>query len=203
MDMHIDTSKLIHLRQSRAWSQQQLAEIANLSLRTVQRMETYGSGSYESVKAVSSAFDITPKHLLVEPVKRRMMLLRWPIRFGLGAFAAAALSLLYVSHVTAAPVMLDVTVLKDKTQLASVHLLNEAGKTSEVRIDKQLKLILLPEITKGGQVRIKANIYTYDKKQDYQLIASPTVLTGNKQEAVIRLEDAAHSTIELDITPRT
>ncbi len=203
MDMYIDTSKLIHLRQTKAWSQQQLAEIASLSLRTVQRMEAHGSGSYESVKAVSSAFDIAPEHLLVKPAKRRMVLLRWPIPIGLTAFAAAALSLLYVSHVTAAPLMLDVTVLKDKIQLTSVHLLNDAGKTSEVRIDKQLKLILLPEITKEGQVRIKINIYTYDKKQDYQLIGSPTVLTGDKQEAVIRLEDAAQSTIELDITPRT
>ena len=52
MDLNIDTNKLIELRTQKAWSQQHLAEAANISLRTVQRIEKSGVASKESVLAL-------------------------------------------------------------------------------------------------------------------------------------------------------
>ena len=43
------------LRERRAWSQEQLAEIAGLSVRTVQRVETGGGASLETRMALSAA----------------------------------------------------------------------------------------------------------------------------------------------------
>lgn len=64
MEMKIDTQKLIQLRNSKAWSQQHLADVSGLSLRTIQRIEKTESASPESVKAIAAAFDGTPDMLL-------------------------------------------------------------------------------------------------------------------------------------------
>lgn len=46
------------LRQERSWSQEQLAELSGLSLRTVQRIESSNSISVDSLAALARAFDI-------------------------------------------------------------------------------------------------------------------------------------------------
>ena len=57
--------KIKSLRIERAWSQAQLAEIASLSIRTVQRVEVDGKCSHESLLSIASAFDIEVKKLTV------------------------------------------------------------------------------------------------------------------------------------------
>jgi transcriptional regulator with XRE-family HTH domain len=50
---------LIHkLRLQRGWSQEQLAEVSGLSVRTVQRIERGQPGSLESLKALAAVFEI-------------------------------------------------------------------------------------------------------------------------------------------------
>ncbi len=56
-------NKIKQLRKERAWSQAQLAEIASLSIRTIQRAEKLGSCSYETLLAIASAFDIDVREL--------------------------------------------------------------------------------------------------------------------------------------------
>ena len=53
--MDISSEKVREARMARGWTQQQLAEIANLSLRTVQRVETQSVASNETVSALSAA----------------------------------------------------------------------------------------------------------------------------------------------------
>jgi transcriptional regulator with XRE-family HTH domain len=50
-------------REERAWPQRQLAEAANLHLRTIQRLEKDGSASFETLMAVAGALDIDVKEL--------------------------------------------------------------------------------------------------------------------------------------------
>lgn len=45
------------LRLQRAWSQQHLAQVSGLSLRTIQRLENGQPASLESLKALAAAFD--------------------------------------------------------------------------------------------------------------------------------------------------
>ena len=63
--MKINSELIKKERKVRAWSQQYLAEVAELSLRTVQRIENNGNASTESTKAIAAAFDLEPHHLLL------------------------------------------------------------------------------------------------------------------------------------------
>ncbi|MEJ2193672.1 MAG: helix-turn-helix transcriptional regulator [Ignavibacteriaceae bacterium] len=56
-------NKIKELRLERSWSQSQLAVVASLSLRTVQRVELSGKCSKESLLSLASAFDIDVREL--------------------------------------------------------------------------------------------------------------------------------------------
>jgi transcriptional regulator with XRE-family HTH domain len=51
------------LRLQRGWSQEQLAELSGLSVRTIQRLERGQTASVESLKALGAAFEIDFSHL--------------------------------------------------------------------------------------------------------------------------------------------
>ena len=55
------------LRLQHGWSQQQLAELSGLSVRTVQRIEQGKGASTESLKSLASVFEIDFSTLLSEP----------------------------------------------------------------------------------------------------------------------------------------
>ncbi|NMH59510.1 helix-turn-helix transcriptional regulator [Alteromonas ponticola] len=63
--MEIAKDKLIELRKERGWSQNRLATISGLGERTVQRIEKEGVCSLESVLALASVFELSPKDLQV------------------------------------------------------------------------------------------------------------------------------------------
>ena len=66
-DVRIDPLRIRQLRATRAWSQEHLAAISGLSVRTIQRMETQGSASPESRLALSAAFGVEPAALAEPP----------------------------------------------------------------------------------------------------------------------------------------
>ena len=58
---------LVHkLRLQRGWSQEQLAELSALSVRTIQRIEKGQSASAESLKALAAVFEVELSNLLPE-----------------------------------------------------------------------------------------------------------------------------------------
>ncbi len=54
------------LRLSRAWSQEQLAELSSVSVRTIQRVENGGQASLETLSAIAAAFDLNVADLHAE-----------------------------------------------------------------------------------------------------------------------------------------
>lgn len=64
--MMINAELVREHRQTRGWTQQQLAEIADLSLRTVQRIENQGVASNESVSSLSAVLELPREELLVQ-----------------------------------------------------------------------------------------------------------------------------------------
>ncbi len=56
--MYIASELIKQLRKERGWTQQQMAEICDLSLRTIQRVEKDGVGSLETTKSMASAFGL-------------------------------------------------------------------------------------------------------------------------------------------------
>ncbi|NOX68016.1 MAG: helix-turn-helix transcriptional regulator [Gammaproteobacteria bacterium] len=63
MDIMINSELVKKLRKQASWSQDQLAAIAGISLRTVQRVEKEGACALESRKALASAFGINATDL--------------------------------------------------------------------------------------------------------------------------------------------
>lgn len=59
-----DGIKIRALRIQRGWTQEQLAEIADISLRTVQRTESANGTSFETMKAIAAAFETDFDRLL-------------------------------------------------------------------------------------------------------------------------------------------
>src|SRR5690554_736463 len=56
--MQLNALFIRELRTERGWTQQQLADICDLSLRTIQRVELHGIASLETSKALASAFEM-------------------------------------------------------------------------------------------------------------------------------------------------
>ena len=65
--MQIDSARLKQLREQRAWSQEHLAALTGLSVRTIQRLETNGAAAHESRLALASAFGLDPADLAPAP----------------------------------------------------------------------------------------------------------------------------------------
>ena len=59
----ISPVKLKELRNQHGWSQEQLATISGVSVRTIQRIEKSGESSLESKMALAAAFSISVEHL--------------------------------------------------------------------------------------------------------------------------------------------
>ncbi|HTB65734.1 MAG TPA: helix-turn-helix transcriptional regulator [Steroidobacteraceae bacterium] len=73
MDMKLKSAVIRQEREKRAWSQEHLAGVTGLALRTIQRIESTGSASYESAGAIAAVFDLPVTALRegeVEPAAR-------------------------------------------------------------------------------------------------------------------------------------
>jgi transcriptional regulator with XRE-family HTH domain len=58
--------KVKELRLERGWSQDQLAELADITTRTVQRVEKDQTRDGETLKAIAAAFDVSVKDLATD-----------------------------------------------------------------------------------------------------------------------------------------
>lgn len=79
--MKIDIKKMVAQRVSRAWSQQQLADIADINLRTIQRIESSGNASHDSIQAIASAFNEKPDIFIVPAADEFVDKSRFKFRF--------------------------------------------------------------------------------------------------------------------------
>ena len=59
MEMKINTKLLKHERNKRAWSQEHLAQVAGIGLRTIQRIESSGMASNESIASIATVLEMT------------------------------------------------------------------------------------------------------------------------------------------------
>ncbi|CAN5355762.1 hypothetical protein BH10PSE4_BH10PSE4_31740 [soil metagenome] len=62
-----DTAKIKRWREERHWSQEHLAQLADVGLRTLQRIENGQQASSETLKALASAFNVDVVALSVDP----------------------------------------------------------------------------------------------------------------------------------------
>ncbi len=63
--MHINSARLREMRLARQWSQEQLAKLSALNLRTIQRLESGAKISTESLRALAAVFEVPAESLLL------------------------------------------------------------------------------------------------------------------------------------------
>ncbi|MBT1443411.1 DUF805 domain-containing protein [Shewanella sp. JM162201] len=63
--MYVNSSRLRELRLARQWSQEQLASVSGLNLRTIQRLESGAKISTESLRALAASLEVPAESLLV------------------------------------------------------------------------------------------------------------------------------------------
>ncbi|WP_019030120.1 helix-turn-helix domain-containing protein [Colwellia piezophila] len=63
--MDVNARKIKALRTSNGWTQQHLADVCAISLRTVQRVERYGNASQETLASFASVFELAQAELIV------------------------------------------------------------------------------------------------------------------------------------------
>jgi len=99
--MDVSSDRIRQARVERGWTQQQLAEIADLSLRTVQRVENQGVASNETVSALCAVLEMERSELLLRDPTRpehqqaaRQLQRLLPIAVLIGAVLGSGLTVL-------------------------------------------------------------------------------------------------------------
>ncbi|HVG53750.1 MAG TPA: helix-turn-helix domain-containing protein [Vicinamibacterales bacterium] len=69
--MKINAELVLRTRKAKSWSQDELAIAAGLNLRTIQRIETEGTASLQSRKALASALDLDIQDLDLKEIRMR------------------------------------------------------------------------------------------------------------------------------------
>ena len=101
--MEIRAETVRRERRQRGWTQQHLADAADCSLRTIQRIEKQGVASNESVSALCAVFELERSALLVNdpasPEDWRARRVEWLVTAAtcLGAGAGALITWLLMS----------------------------------------------------------------------------------------------------------
>ena len=63
--MKINSKRVKQLRNQRSWSQDQLASVSGLSLRTIQRIENRGACALDSKRALAAVFEVDIDELII------------------------------------------------------------------------------------------------------------------------------------------
>lgn len=196
MDMQINKERLRQEREKRSWTQSHLAEIADLSLRTVQRIEANGIASKESAMALASALDITLPDLLIKPLPVSSASIadrRW---LGIaGIISLLLVTLGWWSTASAEQVTINLSIKSATGDASNMQLLNEVGKQSEVTFDQQFRLLLTTK-RQHDHLEIATEVYDFvDGK--YQLISTPAIWVMDNEESAIHLDIPSSGKLEL------
>lgn len=205
MDMQINKEFLRQEREQRGWTQSHLAEVADLSLRTVQRIEASGIASQESAMALASALERDLASFLIQKnIDDHLIEKAKPHSPGclfakLGVLFAGIMALGWWSIASANPVMINLSVQAESGSSGDMELSNEMGKQTEILFDKQFR-ILLTSSREEKYLLLSAEIYDFVEGQ-YQLISSPKILVEDQKTASIHLDTQASGRLELGFTP--
>lgn len=71
--MRINASLIKQYRSDKSWTQQHLADACGVSLRTVQRVERYGTASNETLMALASVFEVEQVHIQESEVETALV----------------------------------------------------------------------------------------------------------------------------------
>jgi transcriptional regulator with XRE-family HTH domain len=214
MDMKVDSSYIKEQREQRAWSQEHLAEVTGLGLRTIQRIETTGTASYESARSLAAVFGVEIADLRDERVQAGGPRISVPLRPLLGVLAALVTggALFLASNSFADQVLMDVGVRLNTTTPGSTAVETSEWFTqfvvdegmlvpdvNDLRL-QELRFTIVPNLLPDGLILIEMQVFK-QQGDDQVLVTSPRLVIADGQEAEVRTGDEARS-FRFSITPR-
>ncbi len=193
MDVNVDSQFIVAERERRAWSQQHVADASGLALRTVQRIESRGTASYDSIQALAACFGvpITPLRAVdipsaPEPARKR----RWVIPATAASLLLAVGGVLWLRPASAKQVLFDFGVTIDRPEpvagpspgrdvqnYRSQFLLVD-GETKEMRFQERFDLVFTPRVLQDGNVLLTMKIYE-QRETGRVVVGQPTVIATN------------------------
>lgn len=198
--MHIDSKLIKTERERRAWSQEQLAEVASIGLRTLQRVESTGTASFETAKALAAAFGCSLDELCAAK-PRPNGFWRRPAFAGIVLACSILAIVLITTHVQAREIMLNVVLTSPLKGSSTFKMLTTNGKQTEARLEKESRLIFIPTLVDNNLILIAVDIYDYDGK-DFKLVSQPKVMVRNGGDARIQVGTDDGKIYDLKINPQ-
>jgi transcriptional regulator with XRE-family HTH domain len=219
MEMKVDSSFVRAQREQRAWSQEHLAEVTGLGLRTIQRIEKTGTASYESARSLAAVFEVDVAELRDESVRpEHGPHFRVPLRPFLAVLAALATGagvLLFATTSFADQVLMDVGVRLNTTEPGSsavdtsewfTQMVVDEGtlvpNVNELRLE-ELRFTIVPRLLPDGLILIEMQIFERQGENDVLdlLVSSPRLVIRDGEKAEIETGDEARR-FRFSITPR-
>lgn len=204
MDMRIHSDIIRKEREIRAWSQEHLATVSGLGLRTIQRIEETGSASFESVQALASVLSVNIAELRVEnrplDTARGSVLLHRTILSAV-AVSVAAISAVFITRTAdAEQVMLELTISLNGEQRGEGLMLTEEGEDAEIRVAELASFVLAPTIRDDDTVSLEIQVLLF-QDSDFVLVTQPEIATGNHEEAEIVINSENGDSYSFLVTP--
>ena len=187
MDMKINKEILRRERESRAWTQSHLAEVADVSMRTVQRIERTGDSSMESASALAAALNVDLAVLMESPVAQANPAKphRYKLWSAFGLIGSMLVALGWWSTASAEQVMVSLAIERGDQTYSDMMLLNEIGKEGEMELEGQFRMLVNTQ-RQGEHLLFSAKIYHFTEGE-YRLFSSPTILVENEQPTSMRI----------------
>ncbi|HWN39268.1 MAG TPA: helix-turn-helix transcriptional regulator [Gammaproteobacteria bacterium] len=209
MDMKVDSSYIKAQRARRAWSQEHLAEVTGLGLRTIQRIEKTGAASYESARALAAVFEMDVAELRVAPPvvvePRRVNLSLRQVLGVVGALVTGGALLVTTSTFAADKVLMDLSVAVDSKadedqSLATKVVVDDGALVPEVNDLKlgDLRFSIVPRVQTPDRILLEVSIYERRGDQEF-VVSEPRLIALSGEAASIVLDDDAR-TVRLGIT---
>ena len=200
----INVNELRNARRKRGWTQQHLADVADLSLRTVQRIESTGCCSPESLLALASVLGVPSEDLVdlgetPRPQARNTGRARG-IAGSVAFIAAIAVAVVFSMGASARPVLLEVDLSSSGESVSSVQLLSEEGETAEIRTGNGLRMEFSAKIASYEHGRIFVEVRLFSAVEG-ALVAAPGLLLEDRQAGEVRFEGTDGLPYQLKITP--
>ncbi len=199
MDVKIDSTLIRNERRKRGWSQEELAAAAGLGVRTIQRIESSGAASSESAKCLAAVFELPVARLFVGERRSPGVRARhWAA--GTAACLALASSLVLMPLANATDVAM-VVVINGITGQSRMSFEVGNDRQTEIKLEKDLRLLLTPTIQKDGNILLAAELYGWDGA-DFKLAGKPRLLMRQGTETGLQLNLGGDRTVGIRITAR-
>jgi len=193
MDMRVDSSYIKRERERRAWSQEHLAEVAGLGLRTIQRIEKTGAASYESARSLAAVLGVDVAKLRVEDAHappRRFDVRSQPFLATVLAALAAGGALFYGTASFADQVVMDVSVAfenADETEVWNTQMVVEDGtlvrNVNDLRLE-HLRFSIVPRVQEGGRILLEIGVFERHGNEEV-VLSRPRLVAIDGEEAAI------------------